>query len=325
MLDSLCILMPVYDDWEAVRLLLPHLDSVATGLGLEAEVVLINDGSPSPAPQVLMTARFPALRRLEVVTLKRTVGHQRALAVGLVHIWQTRRHCTVAVMDADGEDSPDGIPSLLRRLYEPGAPMAVFAERTKRAEGLAFRLSYAVFRRLHRMLSGVEIRVGNFSVLSPAALERLVVTPEIWNHYAGSVLRSRLPFATVPIARAPRLAGRSKMNAVSLVQHGLSAISLFADAVSVRMFLASGGALVGTAVGAMAAWLAGFTGIASALAWVAAALVPLLAAALGFALSVLGRRSQMPFVPVRECPDLIAGVWAAPVSSLPYERRGTAV
>lgn len=309
MLDSLCILMPVFDDWEAVRLLLPHLDRAVSSLSLSAEVILVNDGSPSPPPLGLFSeAPFAALRSVEIVTLKRTLGHQRALAVGLVHIWQSRKHRTVVVMDADGEDSPDGIASLLRRLHGAGAPMAVFAERSKRAEGLAFRVSYAVFRRLHRLLSGIELRMGNFSILSPAALERLVVTPEIWNHYAASVLRSRLPFATVPIERAPRLAGRSKMNTVALVQHGLSAISLFTDAVSVRMFLASGIALGLAGAGALAAWLAGFSAVAGAFAFTALLLIPLLVAALCFALSTLARRSQMPFVPVRECPALIAAV-----------------
>lgn len=309
MLDSLCILMPVYDDWEAVRLLLPHLDRAVSGLSLSAEIILVNDGSPSPPPLGLLSAApFSAVGSVEVVTLKRTLGHQRALAVGLVHIWQSRKHRTVVVMDADGEDSPDGIASLLRRLHAPDAPIAVFAERSKRAEGWAFRLSYAVFRGLHRLLSGIELRMGNFSILSPAALERLVVTPEIWNHYAASVLRSRLPFATVPIERAPRLAGRSKMNTVALVQHGLSAISLFADAVSVRLFLASGLALGLAGAGALSAWAAGFATLAAACALAALLLVPILVAALCFALATLARRSQMPFDPVRECPTLIASV-----------------
>lgn len=298
MLDSLCILMPVYDDWEAVRLLIPQIDAAVSELGLKAEVVLVNDASPS-LPRVA-AAGLRAIRRIEVLTLKRNVGHQRALAVGLVHVWRSRKPRTVVVMDADGEDAPSGIGVLLRKLHAAGSQEAAFAERTKRAEGLAFRVSYGVFRMLHRALTGVEIRVGNFSILSPAGLERVVSAPELWNHYAAAVIRSKIPFVTAPIARAPRIAGSSKMHAVTLVRHGLSAISVFLDAVSVRMVLASGMAAGVTGVAALDVG-GGFVSLFwGSVAWVVAAL--------GFALLVLAGRSGAEFDPVRDCPSLISDV-----------------
>jgi hypothetical protein len=88
-------------------------------------------------------------------------------------------------------------------------------------------MSYWFYKIAHRILTGVNIRVGNFSILPSSYLTTLVVMSELWNHYATSVFRSGLPVTTIPIPRGYRDAGRSRMNFVSLVVHGLSAISVF--------------------------------------------------------------------------------------------------
>jgi hypothetical protein len=90
---------------------------------------------------------------------------------------------------------------------------------------------------LHRGLTGVSVRVGNFSIFPSAYLSRLVVMSELWNHYAAAVFRSGLPFTTIPIPRGYRIAGKSKMKFVSLIAHGMSAISVFGDVVGVRLLV----------------------------------------------------------------------------------------
>jgi len=63
--------------------------------------------------------------------------------------------------------------------------------------------------------------------------------PETWNHLAGAILRSRLPLRAVGCQRGKRYAGTSSMNLVSLLIHGLSALSVFSDFVFARMLVAS--------------------------------------------------------------------------------------
>jgi hypothetical protein len=60
---------------------------------------------------------------------------------------------------------------------------------------------------------------------------------EIWNNYPGGVIRSKLPFDSVPLNRGVRLAGKSKMNFTSLILHGMSAISVFLDFTTVRILI----------------------------------------------------------------------------------------
>jgi hypothetical protein len=70
-------------------------------------------------------------------------------------------------------------------------------------------------------------------------LRKLVAVSEIWNHYAAGVQRARVPAVYVPTSRGKRLAGRSTMNFVSLITHGMSAISVHAEAVGSRMLVAA--------------------------------------------------------------------------------------
>lgn len=118
----------------------------------------------------------------------------------------------------------------------------MFAQRTRRTEGLLFRTGYALFRVAHRILVGRDVEVGNFSALPRQVVGRMVAVSEMWNHYAAAVFHSRIPIATVPVPRARRLAGRSQMTLTSLITHGLSAISVYGDLVGVRALLGLGAA-----------------------------------------------------------------------------------
>jgi hypothetical protein len=97
------------------------------------------------------------------------------------------------------------------------------------------------------------VRVGNFSVIPDVALSRLVVISELWNHYAASVYNGRVDRTTIPTSRGTRLAGQSHMNFISLVVHGLSALSVYSHIIGVRILVLSGilFGLVGVVLGAI--------------------------------------------------------------------------
>jgi hypothetical protein len=59
--------------------------------------------------------------------------------------------------------------------------------------------------------------------------------PELWNHYPSSVIRSGRPLHRVQTDRGERYFGNSKMNFLSLISHGLSALGNFFDIIFVRL------------------------------------------------------------------------------------------
>jgi polyisoprenyl-phosphate glycosyltransferase len=304
---GLVIALPLFNDWTALGLLLPRVDDVLAAHGLQASVLVIDDGSTDAMPADLGGVQYQALLSLRVLRLRRNLGHQRAIAIGLAYIEQHVPCEAVIVMDADGEDRPADIARLVEQYGREHGERIVFAERRKRAETPLFRLLYHAFRLLHRTLTGYGVRVGNFSIIPRERLTGLVVVSELWNHYAAAVFRSRQPYTTIHTARSARLSGTSHMNVVSLVVHGMSAISVYGDRVFVRL-LVFGLCLAGAATVGLAAVIG--IRVLTSLAipgWATTAaglLVLVLVQALMFIASLtflgLGSRQHAPFIPARD-------------------------
>ena len=234
----LVIVMPVYRDWDVARLLCEQIDQQLGQFDhVKVGLVLVDDGSPVPLQG--WTPFEPVhITRIDTLLLKRNLGHQRAIAMGLCMIKDEIPCDAVLVMDADGEDRAEDVIRLVNRFREQ-PDCIVFAGRQRRYEGLVFRTGYRAYRLLYRLLTGVVVREGNFSIMSYSALDRLVTMSELWNHYAGAVYKSKLPHLRLATDRGHRLGGKSHMNLVSLVAHGLAGISVFYDVVATRILMAS--------------------------------------------------------------------------------------
>ena len=226
----LAVVMPIYEDQDAsTRLFRALFDEY----GDRVFVVAVDDGSINQ-PTNIKALTSIGLQGV-VIQLKRNVGHQRAIAIGLNYVaeYLPEIACTV-VMDSDGEDTPESIRQLVEPLNSPKID-AVVAQRKSRVETLRFKLFYLVYKFLFQFLTGRKISFGNFMALKPSAVKRLVAMQELWMHVAGCILTSKLRIKTIPINRGPRYAGKSKMNFVGLALHGFRALMVFAEDVLVRV------------------------------------------------------------------------------------------
>jgi polyisoprenyl-phosphate glycosyltransferase len=303
---TVAILIPVYNDWAAVGALLRRLGDVLAEQTTSTHVILLDDASTDPSP--LSAEQFAGSKlSIAVLALRRNLGHQRAIAVGLAWVERQLRCDAVVIMDGDGEDDPADVPRLLQQLRENGHSRIVFAERTRRLERPLFRFFYRLYCGAHRLLTGMSVRVGNFSAIPAKLLARLVTVSELWNHYAAAVFQARIAYEMIPTVRARRLAGHSRMNFVALVTHGLSAISVHSQIVGVRLLIVSG-VLAGLAVGTLMlaySYVAITNAQLSLPTWIAllALLFVLLQtamAAVTFVFTTLYNRASASFLPIRD-------------------------
>jgi glycosyltransferase involved in cell wall biosynthesis len=234
--DQFLILTPVYNDWEALCQLLPSLDRELANAGYKARVLVVDDGSTNSL-SANIPSFFQSIVALDIISLNRNLGHQRAIAVGLSYIAKTMSQSCVVIMDADGEDDPRDVPRLIDACIFNGADKIVFAARSKRSEGILFALFYHLYRLVHFVLTGISVRVGNFSIIPPRVLKRVVAVSEIWSHYAAAVHKAKLPLELIPTRRGKRLEGSPRMDLVSLFVHGLSAMAVFGDRIGVRLLI----------------------------------------------------------------------------------------
>lgn len=299
--------MPVYRDWDCASEVCQALDKKLQRLPhVDAGVLLIDDGNPHGIEGWVPPSKRCALSQITALRLRRNLGHQRAICVGLCYVYSHLPCDAVLVMDADGEDRVEDAVRLIE--LEIAKPSTVFfAERRRRLEGTGFRIGYQLFRATHWLLTGVSVRVGNFSIVPHEALARLTCMSELWNHFAGAVFKSKLQFDCIPMDRGVRVKGRSHMNLVSLVAHGISGIATFSETVATRILISNmvGIVIIGMIFGGyLGHWVwtrhripgwAGYTlGILlllfTQILWIAFSLV----------FSLISNRTRMEFVPIRD-------------------------
>jgi len=331
-LAKIAIVTPVLDDWPAFGHLLREVGRSLAGKVQDLDIVAVDDGSAQSFAIDALELPASPIRRIEILRLGLNLGHQRAIAVGLVDIARRDDLDGVFVMDCDGEDRPADLPRLLAASRErPGH--IVVAQRTERSEGQPFKVGYALYRWLFTLLTGQQINFGNFSFIPIACVRRLVFMPEIWNNLPAAILRSRIGHVAVPTARGERYFGRSRMSWIGLIAHGLSATSVYIDIVFVRLLfgaaIVAGVTLAGIAAAvairlatplAIPGWATTVVGVLGLL------LMQLVVMVVAMLLLVLAGRNSRPIVPIADAGMFIAGRQRfdiEPVSPLARECGGT--
>lgn len=234
MAKQVTILIPLYNDSESLNPLLATLPRILEQIkDTRFSVLVADDGSTE-----LLSLKAPAGIGLQVLHLQRNIGHQKAIAIGLAYIREHIPADQVLVMDGDGEDRPEDIPSLLQA-GDANPGKIIFAKRESRQEGRRFRFFYWLYKLAFRVLTGHRISFGNFMLLPRPLLDKAVYYSEIWNHIAGGILKTNLPYTTIATHRGKRYAGESKMNFLSLLMHGLGAIAVFIEVIASRLLLFS--------------------------------------------------------------------------------------
>lgn len=244
MTTRLGIVTPVLDDWESLAILLREIDRQLLDAVHQLHVFVVDDGSRMPLdPTTLGLEPRGAITSVELIRLAANLGHQRAIAIGMIEASRQTDLDVVVVMDSDGEDRPEDISRLIAAA-SANPEQIILARRAKRSETLGFRIGYRIYKSMFRLATGRVIDFGNFSLLPIAAVRRLTHMSELWNNLAACVMRSRIPFQAIATDRGHRYAGQSRMNLAGLITHGLSAMSVYTDVIFVRM-LAAAGALAG--------------------------------------------------------------------------------
>lgn len=305
---KITILIPVYDDWPSLRRLIGEIHVAMNNGRWSYEIVIVDDGSPNEMPSDTEIRNKPeGCLGLTLLRLRKNLGHQRAIAVGLVDIYSQSDSDILIVLDGDGEDSPSDIGRLIEACVAGGLSKAVFAQRTLRFDSALFKMGYELYCLLHRIAVGGIPRVGNFSALPRKFLSALVVDPRLWNHFAATVFASRLPRTTVPIARGKRYEGQSKLRFNDLVIHGLSALACYSEKIGVRVMTITTGLLIMSFCGVLVvAGIHFFTALAIP-AWatlLTAVLlilgIHLLTLGFVFCLVILSQRQHVSFLPIRD-------------------------
>ncbi len=217
----LSVVAPVYNEQELVERFVRR--ACAAVADYTFELVLVNDGSTDDTPALLdrMAAEDP---RVRVIHLSRNFGHQAALTAGLEHAVGD----VVAMIDADLQDPPELIPTMVAR-WEAGSDV-VYAVRRAREGETAFKLATASwFYKLFDKLAQVDLEPnsGDFRLLDRRALDALLTMTERSRFLRGMTVWVGFTQTAVSYERDPRHAGETKYTLRKMLRFSLDAIASF--------------------------------------------------------------------------------------------------
>lgn len=111
---DLSIVVPVYNEYDNLRLLYQALVSMAAKLTKTWEVILVDDGSKDDSLSLLEALAAEDSEHVRVVALRRNFGQTAAIAAGIDHSTGD----IVVLMDADMQNDPADIPMMLAKIDE---------------------------------------------------------------------------------------------------------------------------------------------------------------------------------------------------------------
>ena len=116
-MKKIIFLIPVYNDWVSLSKLLDEIDfQLKSFKDFIFECLIINDASNIKRPNITKPKNFSSLK---ILNMRNNKGHARCNAFGIRHVCQKEKFDNLILMDADGEDRPIEIKSLLEILIKP--------------------------------------------------------------------------------------------------------------------------------------------------------------------------------------------------------------
>ncbi|MCX4784337.1 glycosyltransferase family 2 protein [Streptomyces sp. NBC_01264] len=224
---TLSVVVPMYNEEEALTALAARLRPTLDGCGEPYEVLAVDDGSTDATARMLEDLRvlWPQLR---VVSLRRNSGHQAALTAGL----HRARGSYAVSIDADLQDPPEAIPRMLALARAEGLDV-VYGVRADRSTDSVFkRRTAAAYYRLVRRTVGAHVpaQVGDFRLLSRPVLESLKELPDQRQVYRLLIPSLGFPSGQITYRREERVAGATKYPLRKMVMLALDSITGFSAA-----------------------------------------------------------------------------------------------
>ena len=233
-MNNFIILTPTLNDWRSLSKLLLEIEKNILGLKGNFRVLIINDAS-TIQPK-LNLKNIKRLRKINIITLKKNLGSQKSICVGLKYLKKKKTKAIIVILDSDGEDNPKQIKKLIN-LAEKNPNSIISANRLKRKENIFFKLLYKLHLLITFLFTGKYINFGNYCSFNSLNLKKLLSNANLWLACSAAVIKNCDSIKPYYVSKKKRYFGSSKVKFSFLFKHSLNIISVFKSDVQRNSFI----------------------------------------------------------------------------------------
>ena len=216
------ILIPVYNDWQSLNFLLKNIDKEISKKLRKADILIIDDCSTEKIN--INRSDLKNIKKIIVISLKRNVGSQSGIAIGLKYLLKHQNKSVITILDSDGEDDPSQINNMIDAA-EKNENLIITSNRTTREENRIFKILYFFHKLFVFIFSGFWIGFGNFNSFNSKNLNIILKNNFVWLAISSAIALN-CNILKLYAKRKRRYYGKSKVNFVNLILHSLRVISV---------------------------------------------------------------------------------------------------
>ena len=228
---ELSIIVPCYNESEVVEKFFSAMvgnNGILNNLGLNCELVFINDGSKDNTLELLKAQKEIYSNKsnldIKIVNLSRNFGKEAAMSAG----FSVASGEAIVPMDADLQDPPELIAKFVE-LWRQGYDVVLAKRNDRQEDSFAKRFSSSLFYKLNNKISDVKLpdNVGDFRLFTRKVLNAINSLPENQRFMKGIFAWVGFNSITIEYKRPQRIAGSSKFNGWKLWNFALQGITGF--------------------------------------------------------------------------------------------------
>ena len=218
------LLIPVFNDWKSLNKLIIKLNTtLKIDKKIKNEILIINDNSSEKINLNLKKLR--SISKIKIISLKKNLGSQKAIAIGLSYLKSIKDDFFITVMDGDGEDGPTRVKTMLD-VAKKNPNHIVVSNRKKREEAFLIIFLYKLHLIITFLFTFKWISFGNFSTFNKKNLRYLLSNNSSWYAHSSSVLKN-CKVKNLYFKREKRYYDKSKLGIFSLMEHSLRVNTVF--------------------------------------------------------------------------------------------------
>lgn len=215
------ILIPIYNDWHSLLILLDNLDKNL--ISDKYEVIIINDCSTEK--ENILKQNYIKIKKIKILNLSKNVGSQNCIAIGLRYLSQIKEHDILTVMDGDGEDDPAHVNNLFKKAEE-NPNSIITSNRLNRNEGNLFKFFYKTHLIITFLITFKWINFGNFTCFNSNNFSSVQKNNEIGIAVSAAISKNCKTYKC-PSKRLKRYKDVSKVSYFGLFLHSLRILSVY--------------------------------------------------------------------------------------------------